>query len=594
MQPYLNIAGYRYTPLADLKDRQVGVTALCEALNLKGSMLLSPEGLSLCIAGEVAGVERLLAELRRWPGLSDFQPQTSGTDRLSLRRLSVRVKQELIASGSEDPEVARDGAAAMSAAELQTLISKDPHCVLLDVRNRNEVGAGSLAEARSLGLTHFREFSAAAADLPPQLRTRDIVVFCTNGLRAEKAAAWLKRAGFRHVRWLRDGLLGYLYECGNEHFRGECRVTDPHLGAHAHWRQATSIQCERCRTPLSRADREHDYAPGEYCPYCVRGSPEKMTATLESRRQQLDHIANPLPGRTPHDHVRRISIPASCDGLRLIDALRRIVVHVPERFWRDRCAQGLLRDEADRPCTPERIVRAGERLLHRFPAVIEPDVNMQITLLYEDASLVVVDKPAPLPMHAGGRYLRNTLKYAMDALYAPQSLRPTHRLDANTTGVVVLARTSCAARRVQMQFSRGEVRKRYLVRVQGHPAMDTFTCDAPISHEASEAGSRDVDHESGLPARTEFHLVRRDDNDTALLEARPLTGRTHQIRVHLWHLGFPVCGDPVYRAGGRLGDYQTSPVDAAPLCLHAWQLSLRHPVHHEWLTFTALPPRWAE
>lgn len=591
MRPFLNIAGYRFTQLTDLKDRQASVASLCQTHGLKGSILLSPEGLSICVTGETDAVERLLATLRSWSGLADFRPHIAGTDRVPFRRLSVRLRPELIACG-EAVDVRQHAAPAIEPMALKELLDQRHPAALIDVRNQNEFAAGSFSDATPTDIAVFHEFAAAARQWPSALATQHVIVFCTNGLRSEKAAAWLRRQGFEHVRWLRGGLLDYLENCGGTHVRGRCRVTDPHLGAHAQWRRRASVQCERCRTPLNVTEQGLVDRNG-HCPYCVRIAPAHMTATLALRQQQLARIVDPLPGRDPHDHVRTVGIPAACDGLRLIDALRRIVVHAPERFWIDRCTQGLLRDELDRPCTPDRIVRAGERYLHRFPAVIEPDVNMRIELLHEDASLVVVNKPAPLPMHAGGRYQRNTLKYVMDRLYAPQALRPAHRLDANTTGVTIFARTQYAARRVQMQFGSGNVAKRYLVRVQGHPSPDEFVCDAPISQQAGEAGSRCVDPVAGLPSRTDFRVLSRDDDGTALLEAWPRTGRTNQIRVHAWHSGWPVCNDSVYRRDGRLGDYQTSPPDAPPLCLHAWQLSIRHPVYGEQITFAAPPPGWS-
>jgi len=81
---------------------------------------------------------------------------------------------------------------------------------------------------------------------------------------------------------------------------------------------------------------------------------------------------------------------------------------------------------------------------------------------------------------------------------------------------------------------------------------------------------------------------------TTLLEARPLTGRTNQIRIHLAHLGYPVCGDPAYLAGNTLGESQTLGVADPPLCLHAWRLTFRHPLDHQTVTFTATPPEWAK
>jgi 23S rRNA-/tRNA-specific pseudouridylate synthase len=158
---------------------------------------------------------------------------------------------------------------------------------------------------------------------------------------------------------------------------------------------------------------------------------------------------------------------------------------------------------------------------------------------------------------------------------------------------LVVARTRHFAGLIQPQFARGQVEKVYLVKVQGTPSADEFSCDAPISAESGVAGSRFVDEEAGLAASTRFKVVERFGDDTALIEASPLTGRTNQIRVHLWHLGIPVFGDPVYLSAHRLGDTQTLDIDSPPLCLHAWKITFRHPVSKQRMTFTAPPPAWA-
>jgi UPF0176 protein len=119
-------------------------------------------------------------------------------------------------------------------------------------------------------------------------------------------------------------------------------------------------------------------------------------------------------------------------------------------------------------------------------------------------------------------------------------------------------------------------------------------CDAPISAAAGKLGSRTVDEADGLLARTEFRVRKRLPDGTALLEARPLTGRTNQIRIHLAHLGWPVCGDPAYLTGGTLGETQILELGAPPLCLHAWRIGFRHPLDQKTVTFTAAPPAWAD
>jgi RluA family pseudouridine synthase len=219
-------------------------------------------------------------------------------------------------------------------------------------------------------------------------------------------------------------------------------------------------------------------------------------------------------------------------------------------------------------------------------------VNADVKVLFEDEALLVLHKPAPLPMHEGGRFCRNTLQYFLNLALHPLMPRSIHRLDANTTGVVAFAKTRHFARLVQPQFECGEIEKVYLAHVQGHPQVDEFACDAPVSAEAGKLGGREI-AEDGQAAHTEFRVLRRAADGTALVEARPLTGRTNQIRLHLRHLGHPITGDATYPAEGGTGDTQTLPVDAPPLCLHAWKLSLKHPLDGRTMTFEAPRPSWA-
>ena len=277
----------------------------------------------------------------------------------------------------------------------------------------------------------------------------------------------------------------------------------------------------------------------------------------------------------------------------LLAALERMVWNVSAAEWQAEFARGRVVNLEQRPVVATQLVRAGQRYQHLFPNVIEPEVNGAVEILHEDEALIVVNKPAPLPMHAGGRYYLNTLQHILNAAYHPQQPHPAHRLDADTTGLVLVARTRRFAGQLQSQFAQGQVEQTYFARVQDQLPADEFYCDAPISAGAGERCSRTVDLENGLAARTEFRRLRRLADGTNLLEARPLTGRTNQIRVHLWHLGFPVLGDTVYLPGQQLG--HTPPaVGDPPLCLHAAWVRFLHPLSLKPIEFTAPMPTWAK
>ena len=317
-------------------------------------------------------------------------------------------------------------------------------------------------------------------------------------------------------------------------------------------------------------------------------------ADLARRHEAIRRAVTPLPGSQPRDHFKPLNIPGNCDGLTLMAALGRMIGNVSEAEWQAEFARGRIVSLEQRPMVAEQIVRAGQRYQHLFPNVTEPEVNGTVEILHEDEALIVVNKPAPLPMHAGGRFYLNTLQHILNAAYHPQTPHPAHRLDANTTGLVLVARSRTFANELQSQFAQGRVKKYYLARVPGQLPADEFSCDAPISTDAGEHCSRTVDLENGQVARTDFRVLQHFNDGTSLLEARPLTGRTNQIRVHLWHLGFPVCGDTIYLFGKQLSRTQTMAVTDPPLCLHAARVSFLHPLSLKPVEFAAPLPAWAK
>ena len=304
-------------------------------------------------------------------------------------------------------------------------------------------------------------------------------------------------------------------------------------------------------------------------------------------------MTEPLPGSLPHDNDRPLKIAARHDGLTLLGALGEIFSHLAPEYWQERFDRGLVLNAKGEAVNSEQRVRAGEVYLHRTPAQIEPAVSAAIYLVHEDAAIVVVDKPAPLPVHPSGRFHRNSLQWILNQVYSPQKLRPVHRLDANTTGLVVFARTRHFASQLQGQFAAGDVEKQYLARVQGQPSEMAFDCDASIGTEATTLGGRIVD-EQGLAARTEFHVLHRFNDGTCLVRACPITGRTNQIRLHLQHLGLPICGDQAYLPGHKIGETQTHSITDPPLCLHAQRISFVHPITRERVAFESPAPAWAE
>jgi RluA family pseudouridine synthase len=237
----------------------------------------------------------------------------------------------------------------------------------------------------------------------------------------------------------------------------------------------------------------------------------------------------------------------------------------------------------------------------------QPAGASHLPVLYEDEALIVFAKPSGL-LTAPDRWdtSRENLMAIVHARWSPDWFN-AHRLDRGTSGAVLCAKTPEALRAITAQFDRHEVEKRYLALTRGQPAADRGVVEAPLAPDGRRPGRMRVDRE-GKESATEFEVLERWRGGLALLRLRPLSGRTHQVRVHLAHLGCPVLGDPDYgggRVGGKRGALHLSEFKRGykrpsggqaerplidRLALHAESLGLTHPVTGERLVVAAPLP----
>ena len=582
---FTNISAYRFAPLTDLKPLRALLLEQCKRDQLKGTILLSTEGINLFVAGSETAIERLVGVLRTLPGLSDLTPKVSLSESQPFTRMLVRIKKEIIAFGVDGIDPGKRTSPKLPARELKAWLDEGREMTLLDTRNEYEIRLGTFRGAKSVGIEHFRDFPKASAALPDDLKQKPLVMFCTGGIRCEKAGPYLESIGFKSVFQLDGGILKYFEECGNTHYDGDCFVFDQRVGVDPSLQETSNANCFVCLTPLT-AEEQQDvrYVKGVSCVYCFQSSDDRMRESIAARHAAIAKVCDPLPGAEPYIHYRPLKVPAKYAGKTVREFLSLALKHVPDAEWETEFACGRICAADRQPVDPNTRVSAGERYFHQSTLQSEPPINPQIRILYEDEVIVVLEKPAPLPVHPCGRFNRNTLQSILEKVYAPQKPHPAHRLDANTTGLLVVARTKRFASLLQPQFATGEVEKRYLALVHGHPAQDVFDCDLALSEETEHAGARRAS-DTGLASRTEFRVLKRNSDGTALIEARPITGRTNQIRIHLWELGFPIVGDQLYLPGKRLGNIQTGAVEDAPLCLPAKSLSFLHPLTRERVTF---------
>ena len=276
-------------------------------------------------------------------------------------------------------------------------------------------------------------------------------------------------------------------------------------------------------------------------------------------------------------------VPAECGGWRLDHFLKRRI----GRLSRTKI-QGIIREQISFPdgrrARPSSAVRAGERIILRRPAPVEPDVPRTFSILFEDDTVIAIDKPAGLPMHTTAKFWKNTLSALLRERYPDEPVHMAHRIDRETSGVLLLARTREAARFLTLAFARRQVSKTYLAVVRGAPP-DDGVIDQPLGllDTKSRVMMGAMPTGSGLTAVTRFRVLRRFAAH-ALVEASPETGRQHQIRVHLAGLGHPLVGDKLYGASEALF-MRACDEGVTPELLEAFDGLPRHALHAHRLIF---------
>jgi UPF0176 protein len=588
VDPIINISCYKFVRFQDLQQRRDSIRDKAAELDLKGTVLLSHEGINLFVAGVRSAIDAFVAYLREDPGLSDLQPKESLNEYQPFNRMLVKVKKEIISFGIDGVVPEQKTSPKLPAKELKRWLDEGRPLHLLDTRNDYEVKIGTFQNAIRLDIDHFREFPDAVSRLPESMKDEPIVMFCTGGIRCEKAGPYMELAGFRNVYQLDGGILRYFEEVGGDHWDGECFVFDQRVAVDPSLKETETTQCYICQAVVTAEEQQlPEYVPGKTCPACFRSETETQEQILARRAHQIAEATTPLPGSVPSLNRRPLNVPLRCAGMTLLDFLVAVHPQIERDEWSRRIQECVIvpaepsrrrrrpghRIEEALPLSEARIVREGERFDQLEEQSLEPAVSAAVTVLFEDDDLIVLDKPAPLPVHASGRFNRNTLRHILNLVYFPQRPHIVHRLDANTSGVMLLCKRKRVANLVSKQFEKRTVEKIYLARVHGHPVNETMECHLALGREP-EAGGLRLPDADGDVASTEFQVLQRYADGTTLVRAFPKTGRTNQIRIHLWALGHPIVGDPGYLPDGQVGSGRTLSPNEPSMCLHAKSIRL--------------------
>ena len=312
----LNVVSfYRFVDIADSRALCARLKPLCDERKLLGTILVAEEGINGTLAGAGGDIRWVFAWLRRELDLDrDLDGRWTEADEAPFRRMRVREKKEIVALGRPDIRP-QDGTGRHVSPDAWNALIESPDTLVIDTRNRYEIEVGTFPRAIDPGTDSFRDFEQFARRLAGgevcaegrgRPLDRPLAMFCTGGIRCEKATALMLELGFSNVNQLDGGVLNYLetVDRNENRWQGECFVFDTRVAVDRDLAEGGYTQCHACRRPLSREDLDSaEYREGVSCPSCIGDLDPERAARLEERRRQVrlarerggEHIGAHLP-----------------------------------------------------------------------------------------------------------------------------------------------------------------------------------------------------------------------------------------------------------------------------------------------------------
>jgi UPF0176 protein len=291
MPPIRVTSLYRFARFDDCPAIQRRLKGLCERSGIRGTLILAPEGINGTVAGDGEAIEALVGEIRSLPGCADMPVKDSHAAQMPFHRMKVKIKKEIVTMGEPGISPLHGVGDYVAPADWNALIS-DPATIVIDTRNLYEVEVGTFAHAIDPGTRSFRDFPAwfrARRAALTDGKAARIAMFCTGGIRCEKATALLKAEGVEEVYHLQGGILKSLEEVPAEQslWQGECFVFDQRVCL-THGLETGSFEiCHACRMPVAEADRASpDYEEGVSCPACFPSRNAAQRARYAERHRQ--------------------------------------------------------------------------------------------------------------------------------------------------------------------------------------------------------------------------------------------------------------------------------------------------------------------
>ena len=284
------VSFYRFLDLQEPPIFRDALQALCEEQGLLGTVLVATEGFNGTIAGKQASIETMFAWVKDYLSLDGpIDARWTDADEAPFRRIRVRVKKEIVTLGRPDILPHEQTGKHVPPQQWNELIA-DPNVLVIDTRNHYEVEVGTFPHAIEPGTDSFRQFPDFARELAESSKERPLAMFCTGGIRCEKATALMLELGFAEVYQLQGGILNYLTEMPEDKnlWDGECFVFDTRVAVDRDLAEGGYVQCHACRRPLSTDDlKSPDYREGVSCPHCINELESERAERLEERRKQV-------------------------------------------------------------------------------------------------------------------------------------------------------------------------------------------------------------------------------------------------------------------------------------------------------------------
>ena len=280
---------YKFTPLDGLKKLQAELQEVCDKNTVCGTLLIAHEGINGTIAGSRTGIDRVLHALRRHAGLQDLEHKESFAETQPFYRMKVRIKKEIVTMGVDGIDPNETVGTYVSPEEWNRIIA-EPDTVVIDTRNDYEVKIGTFKNAVNPGTESFREFPGYVQKQLNPKKNKKVAMFCTGGIRCEKASAYMKKLGFEEVYHLKGGILKYLEKIpeAKSLWEGECFVFDQRVAVKHGLEPGSYILCPSCRHPVSAADqRSRKYIEGVACPGCYDKISDERKARSAERHKQM-------------------------------------------------------------------------------------------------------------------------------------------------------------------------------------------------------------------------------------------------------------------------------------------------------------------